>query len=305
VPSPAVDLYATTCLRRHRVLHSVLSQSLSLSLSPSLSPSCLCPCPCPRPYLCPCLRPCLRPCLVPSFLSCPRPPPSLACRCAPPLARRRALPPARHRALPLTRCRAIPLARRYLEPCRTLPLQYEVTLLGCFSSDPSNFHWNAIKHLLHYVKAILDTKLPLIHSLPGKEFLVGFADADHAGDAAASKSTSGFLIYAHNILVMWKSKKQRLVAQSTMEAELVAITEAWKNLQWMGDVLRSLATIRAPPTVKQALFTTTTKVPSRCSAAAISRLTAVTCACDSTTLSIVLQSNSCRSGMYRIISLKR
>ena len=53
---------------------------------------------------------------------------------------------------------------------------YAVTLLGRFSSDPSNFHWNAIKHLLRYVKATLDTKLPLIHSLPGKEFLVGFAD---------------------------------------------------------------------------------------------------------------------------------
>ena len=95
----------------------------------------------------------------------------------------------------------------YLAMGSRLDMVYAVILLGRFSSDPSNFHWSAIKHLLHYVKATLDTKLPLIHSLPGKEFLVGFADADHAGDTGASKSTSGFLIYAHNILVIWKSKK--------------------------------------------------------------------------------------------------
>jgi hypothetical protein len=123
---------------------------------------------------------------------------------------------------------------------------YAVTLLGRFSKDPSNTHWNAVKHLLRYLKAMLDTKLPLIRSVPGKEYLVGFADADHAGDTVASKSTSGFLIYAHNILVLWKSKKQRLVAQSTMEAELVATTEAWKNLQWIGDMLSELGHITTP-----------------------------------------------------------
>ena len=134
----------------------------------------------------------------------------------------------------------------YLAMGSRLDIVYAVTLLGRFSSDPSNFHWSAIKHLLCYVKATLDMKLPLIHSLPGKEFLVGFADTDHAGDVVASKSTSGFLIYAHNIFVLWKSKKQHLVAQSTMEAELVATTEAWKNLQWMNNVLSELGHFRTP-----------------------------------------------------------
>jgi hypothetical protein len=123
---------------------------------------------------------------------------------------------------------------------------YAVTLLGRFFKDPSNTNWIAVKQLLRYLKVTLDMKLPLIRYVPCKEYLVGFADADHADDTVASKSTSGFLIYAHDILVLSKSKKQHLVAQSTIKAELVVTKEAWKNLQWLGNMLSELGHITTP-----------------------------------------------------------
>ena len=44
-----------------------------------------------------------------------------------------------------------------------------------------------------------------------------------------SKSTSGILIYVLGILVIWKSKKQTIIVQSTMEAEMIA--RAYEKVQ--------------------------------------------------------------------------
>ena len=80
--------------------------------------------------------------------------------------------------------------------------------------------------------------------------MVAYADADHGGDTTDCKSTSAYLIYVGGTLVQWKSKKQGLVAQSTMEAELIATAEAWKQVQWMEDALRELKHETERPTLR-------------------------------------------------------
>lgn len=47
---------------------------------------------------------------------------------------------------------------------------------------------------------------------------------------ADSKSITGYVIYAGKIPLLWKSKKQTVVAQSSCEAELVAINQAYRDL---------------------------------------------------------------------------
>jgi len=118
--------------------------------------------------------------------------------------------------------------------------RYPIGVLGRFAGDPSIHHWKAIKHLLRYIKGTLYLSLPLVHKGVSATGLVAYADADHGGDPVASKSTSGYLVYADGILIHWKSKKQRVVAQSTMEAELIAIAETWKCMQWVRDGLSEL-----------------------------------------------------------------
>jgi hypothetical protein len=119
-------------------------------------------------------------------------------------------------------------------------IAYAIGVLGRFASNPSVHHWVAIKHLLRYIKATLHYNLPLVHSEESCDSLCACADADHGGDTVASKSTSGYLIYATGILVQWKSKKQKLVSLSTMEAELVSICETWKTVQWISDVMQEI-----------------------------------------------------------------
>ncbi|GFS31942.1 hypothetical protein Acr_00g0020090 [Actinidia rufa] len=69
----------------------------------------------------------------------------------------------------------------------------------------------------------------------------GYSDADWGGDVDKSKSTSGWLLLIGNGVVSWSSKKQTIIAQSTMEAEYVSLSEAAKEAIWLKNFLVELA----------------------------------------------------------------
>ena len=70
--------------------------------------------------------------------------------------------------------------------------------------------------------------------------LVGYTDADMAGDVDSRKSTSGYLITFAGGAVAWQSRLQKCVALSTTEAEFIAATEACKELLWMKKFIQEL-----------------------------------------------------------------
>ena len=59
--------------------------------------------------------------------------------------------------------------------------------------------------------------------------LVGFSDADWAGDQDDLRSTTGNVF----LLVSWLSKKQSTVALSTAEAEYVALSQTSQECTWL------------------------------------------------------------------------
>ena len=66
--------------------------------------------------------------------------------------------------------------------------------------------------------------------------LVGYTNSDIAGDMDTHKSTLGYLITFLGGTVSWQSRFQKCIALSTTEAELIASTEACKELLWMKKV---------------------------------------------------------------------
>ena len=78
--------------------------------------------------------------------------------------------------------------------------------------------------------------------------LVCYTDADWAS-SHDRKSTSGFLIYYGNNLVSWSSKKQTTVALSSTEAEIVAATEAVRELIWIRQLIVSFGIVVDTPTL--------------------------------------------------------
>ena len=68
--------------------------------------------------------------------------------------------------------------------------------------------------------------------------LVGFSDADYAGDKVDRKSTSGTCHFLGRSLVCWSSKKQNCVSLSTAESEYIANGSCYAQLLWMKQTLK-------------------------------------------------------------------
>ena len=67
--------------------------------------------------------------------------------------------------------------------------------------------------------------------------MVGYSDADWAGNADDRKSTSGGCFYVRNCLIAWLSKKQNSISLSTAEAEYIAAGSCCTQLLWMKQML--------------------------------------------------------------------
>ena len=126
---------------------------------------------------------------------------------------------------------------------RTRPdIAYAVGTTAKFSASPTKSHWTAVKRILRYIKGTLD--LGLLYSNEESVNLVGFSDADWAGDQNDRKSTSGYIFQLSNGAVSWRSKKQSCVALSTAEAEYMALSSAFQEAAWMRQLLSGLIGIQ-------------------------------------------------------------
>eukprot|EP00877_Chromochloris_zofingiensis_P010252 jgi/Chrzof1/5480/Cz16g04260.t1 len=70
--------------------------------------------------------------------------------------------------------------------------------------------------------------------------LIGYCDADYAGDTDTRKSTSGYIFILHGGAITWSSKRQATVAASTTEAEYMAAAAAVKEALWLRTLLSEL-----------------------------------------------------------------
>lgn len=138
----------------------------------------------------------------------------------------------------------IPL-RRYQEAIgsimylaiRTRPdITFTISKLSQYNKDPREIHWTAVKRLLRYLKGTMDYCLKL---KPIKGQLNASTDASWCTTPDA-KSFSGYLLKIGESLIGWKSAKQKLVALSTMEAELIGACDATSAVKWIRYFLEEL-----------------------------------------------------------------
>jgi hypothetical protein len=119
-------------------------------------------------------------------------------------------------------------------------LAYSVIKLARFATNPSLVHISAIKKVLRYLKGTRDLGIIYSNKNINSKYLSGYCDADYAGDIASAKSTSGFIFYLACGLISWKSKLQSIIAQSTTEAEYIAINAALKEAIYIIGLLKEL-----------------------------------------------------------------
>ena len=105
----------------------------------------------------------------------------------------------------------------------------------------------AFKELKRAIKFVLDTEhygLAIIPRVPEDKSasweLKVYSDSDWAGDKDTRISVSGFGVFLMGVPISWKSKAQRSVTLSSSEAELVALTEAAKEIKFIAQLLMSM-----------------------------------------------------------------
>ena len=116
-------------------------------------------------------------------------------------------------------------------------LSYAVSKLGQVASKaPEEFYVRAIR-ILRYLKGTINIGLRY-YCNKKKTVLHGFADSNFAGDKNDRKSQFGFMFFVHDCLIEWGSWKQKVVALSSAEAELIAANEAAKTATWLRQLLK-------------------------------------------------------------------
>ena len=82
---------------------------------------------------------------------------------------------------------------------------------------PKEHHWRMVERLLLYLNGT--SGLGVWMGCNKSTEVVGYCDADWAGDRADRRSTTGYCTFIGGNLVTWKSKKQKVVSCSSAEAE--------------------------------------------------------------------------------------
>lgn len=105
-----------------------------------------------------------------------------------------------------------------------------------YGAAPTVAHYAAAKTVLRYLKGTLEWGL----RYGARGGLVGYSDADFAGDVDTRRSTSGYVFVLNGAAVSCLSKVQPTVATSTMEAEYIASVQAAREAVWLKLLIKTL-----------------------------------------------------------------
>ena len=128
----------------------------------------------------------------------------------------------------------------YAMLCTRPDICYAVGIVSRYQSNPGIKHWTAVKHILKYLKRTRDYML--VYS-GGNLTPVGYTDSDFQTCKDSRKSTSGSVFILGGGAIVWRSIKQGCIADSTMEAEYVAASEAAKEAVWLRKFFADLEVI--------------------------------------------------------------
>ena len=73
----------------------------------------------------------------------------------------------------------------------------------------------------------------MLYENRGHTYIVGYCDGDWAGSPVDKRSTSRYCVFIGGNLISWKSKKQDVVARSSVEDVYRAMTLATCELMWL------------------------------------------------------------------------
>ena len=135
----------------------------------------------------------------------------------------------------------------YLEGHTRPDISFAVNQCARYTFSPRKSHEEALKHIGRYLKLTKDKEIIMN---PKKTLQIDcFVDADFAGlysyedskDPTCVRSIFGHLFMIGAYPLAWKTTLQGEIAQSTMEAEYVALSTAMKDLIPLQRIVKAVA----------------------------------------------------------------
>jgi hypothetical protein len=135
----------------------------------------------------------------------------------------------------------------YLSNCTHPDILFAVHDLAKFMSNYGPKHYEAAKHLLHYLQGTQSCGIIYSDTPNLLPIFISFADSDWA-ISEGRKSVSGYIVECGNGPLTWSSKQQVVIALSSCEAEYLTCSHCAQQLLWLHSLFFELGFAQKQPT---------------------------------------------------------
>jgi hypothetical protein len=125
----------------------------------------------------------------------------------------------------------------YAMVCFRPELSYAMSLVSRYMANHGKEHWKAVQWIFRYLRGT--SKACLKFGRTGKG-LVGYVDSNYAADLDKRRSLIGYVFTVGDCAMSWRATLQLVIAQSTTEAEYMAIAEACRESAFLKDLYAEL-----------------------------------------------------------------
>ena len=129
----------------------------------------------------------------------------------------------------------------YLFKATRPDLAYAIGSLSRYNTNYSVIHWQCVKNIFRYLQGT--KRLKLCYSKSNTTILEGFCDASLSKNIEDPRSVTGYVFLSQGGATSWNSKRLKLSALSTVEAELISISIAAQEATWLKDPATDLKLI--------------------------------------------------------------
>ena len=125
----------------------------------------------------------------------------------------------------------------YLAQCTRFDLSYAALQLSKACSNPAQVNMTAAKHVLRYLRG--NPVLPIVYKR-GQFRLAAFTDSSFGANPDNGRSTTGYLFFLAGGPISYGAKTQTLTAQSTVEAEIQALSYSAREAVYISNFMTEL-----------------------------------------------------------------
>ncbi|CAI7903608.1 unnamed protein product [Closterium sp. NIES-54] len=126
-------------------------------------------------------------------------------------------------------------------------LSYSASQLATYLKRPEDEHMKELDRALHYLVNTPTIGLIYYKNVTTMPKLIGYVDADHAGDSDNRRLLTGYIYRLEPIgPISWQSSKQELIALSSAEAEYIALCSATKEGLYLRELLEEVRLAQLP-----------------------------------------------------------